>query len=152
MKKYFLLILISIILMLFTSCPQYIVVGTVWKGTINNLGVKSTDVSGLPFFYNDQAAIEMYFSPANTVRIFLSVYISGNYTFTEDGDFNITPITYVMKSSAAGKDLLGNTSFQMDGYVNTATGTGSGTYTLTFTDGTYQGDIYTGNWNIGKVN
>ena len=148
MKK--ILYLSFVPLILFFSCPQYIAVGTVWKGTIDGLGKKSTDISQLPLFFNDQATIELYFNPDNTLKIFLTVVTANYYVFSADGDYYITP-SYAMGSTAGGQNVIGSIYVKMNGQVNTTTGSGSGDYTLEFQDGTYQGDVYNGSWKIGQV-
>jgi len=158
MKKYLFLILISLIIILFASCPENVAIGTVWKGTIDNVNTKSVNATPYLLSSLENATLEVYFNPDKTIRVFITILdaqnstsvIDSQYTYAATGDYFITP-SYVMGSTSSGNNLFGSIYFVMSGYLNTTNGTGNGDYNLEFQNGNQQGDKYNGTWNLGKV-
>ena len=129
MKKIMFIILLIITALLIISCPQNVVKGTVWEGTLTGdfgSGTKDYD-------------IEAYFKPDNTMKAYLTINSS---TQTAEG-------TYVIGNNYAitTPDKLTGSGFTVDleGVLNYYTGQGSGDYVLD------NGTEFKGEWTLSKV-
>lgn len=120
MKKTMFIILLIITALLIISCPQNIVKGTVWEGTIKGtLGGLADD---------DENDLEAYFNPNNEMIAYITYKTGGNKeTLKAKGTYTLGN-NHALTAKLEGE--RGGTEFDVEltGVINYYTGQGSGEY------------------------
>jgi hypothetical protein len=149
MKSFYIflkIIILSILSLMAISCPQDLVKGTAWTGTLKNSS-------------GQERSIDAYFQPDSTVKMYFQ---NPNYpviSYSATGDYVLSN-AYSLDTTLYGNgyfegsgDLtVENFTLAIDGELNTSTGIGSGNYKITVNraNGTFLLSD-TGEWELSKI-
>ncbi len=140
MNKYLILMMISIFLLLFISCPQELTKGTVWEGEIQgNFGTLADD---------DKNDFEVYFRTDSTVKAYIT--FSDDEAITLEGDYTLTN-NYEFTAELDGEMRTYKFEFDLEGTINYYSGYGTGEYKMKISGGNPEDGTYDDDWDLTKV-
>lgn len=148
-NKTFLMLFIPLFLLLFISCPQEMVKGTIWVGTYTG----ADD--------NLERTFELIFKYDGDAKVFMEWGDLDNRLLTAVGEYSLNDADTFIADDMEGSGEFGeNTSYKifseyfisLDGVLNNSTGIGRGTFDMRIVELEEPYNIYKGDWKLTKLN
>jgi hypothetical protein len=145
-KNIIFLIFILFIITVLSSCPQDLVKGSVWNGTITNS-------------VNYDSNLDAYFQPDNTMKIYFDFAGKPGVSYSATGSYTLSNANS-LQATLQGNGYfegptdvtLDNFTISVDGVLNNSTGIGSGNYELKANSPASIQIYYDkGTWQLSKI-